>query len=512
MKLLNDSRARAVVAGALGGGIGWTLSQSVGSGEDGFTNLQTVIIGGMVGLAIASLLGSAEGLLLRSRTIAFRGAMIGVLIGGIAGTLGSSIGQLSYLAATGSESEGSSGKNVNPRRSLFSPQMRQRFEEAGAKVGDVEIGLSWENLNDLDLHVVDPNGEQIFFGHKISASKGELDVDRNVRLLQATTTPVEHVYWPKDGAPEGSYRVFVNFYTQHRLQPSSTDFKVEVLSSEGLRTFTGNVNFGDAPQLVHTFNQDNTPAVEETKHAGVPLLALAGLIFGWTVFGGLVGIAEGIRRKSGVAMRNASIGGTVGGALGGIAFVMLVAASPTSGRLFGFVVLGVCIGLSMVLVDRVLSAALRVRNGKYEGREIMLDRPEMRIGRNEMFEVYLGGDTGIAMEHAVLRTNAGRHSIHAVDGSVSVNNNICSSKELADGDIIEVGSTRLAYVRKGSNLSPSDSQATSLPKRTPAPPAPRRGGTGKSTISNSEQPVEKGPTRETPPDSRTRSGPPTPRR
>lgn len=514
MKLLNDSRVRSATAGAVGGGIGWALSQFVGDGDTGYTSTQTAIIGGMVGLAIAGLLGSAEGMVLRSQRIALRGAIIGVLIGGIGGALGAGIGQLSYLTTARSDAGSSGGEAVDSRRSLFSPQVRQRLEEAGAKVGDVEIALKWENKNDLDLHVVDPAGEEIFFGHKLSVSNGELDVDRNVELLQATNTPIEHVYWPKDGASEGTYRVFVNFYTQHLPQSRSTDYEVEILSSEGFKTFNGTVKFNDPPTLVHQFVQDNTPPEVVAEDTGIGLLAIIGLIFGWTVFGGLVGVAEGIRRKSAIAMRNASIGGTIGGALGGLAFVMLVVASPTSGRLFGFVILGICIGLWMVLIDRVLSAALRIRNGKYEGREIMLDRAEMRIGRNEMFEVYLGGDIGVEMNHAVVRRDGGKHSIQAVDGEVSVNSRVCNNNELAEGDIITVGSTRLAYIRKASNVSPSDSEDMSPRPNKPAPPAPRRVSVepNKPTNSNDTKSPPRSPTRDKASEGGNRTGPPGPRR
>src|SRR5207237_4273195 len=42
--------------------------------------------------------------------------------------------------------------------------------------GDVQVSVSWDAPSDVDLHVVDPSGEEIFYGNPASASGGQLDV------------------------------------------------------------------------------------------------------------------------------------------------------------------------------------------------------------------------------------------------------------------------------------------------------------------------------------------------
>jgi ribosomal protein S27E len=59
------------------------------------------------------------------------------------------------------------------------PEFAQRLEKAGAKSGDVQITLIWFNVNDLDLHCIEPGGGEIYFGRRRSRSGGELDVDMN---------------------------------------------------------------------------------------------------------------------------------------------------------------------------------------------------------------------------------------------------------------------------------------------------------------------------------------------
>jgi uncharacterized protein YlaN (UPF0358 family) len=78
--------------------------------------------------------------------------------------------------------------------------------------GDVQVTLRWETSADLDLHVVDPWGEEIYFSHQRSQSGGELDVDANAACRTQYYTPVENIYWPTGGAPYGTYVVSVVNY------------------------------------------------------------------------------------------------------------------------------------------------------------------------------------------------------------------------------------------------------------------------------------------------------------
>jgi uncharacterized protein YfaP (DUF2135 family) len=90
--------------------------------------------------------------------------------------------------------------------------MERRLNEVGAKGGDIQISLFWKNHNDLDLHCVDPLGEEIYYSNKKSTrTGGELDVDQNAHPPY-NDSPVENIYWPARGAPPGLYRVTVVHY------------------------------------------------------------------------------------------------------------------------------------------------------------------------------------------------------------------------------------------------------------------------------------------------------------
>jgi hypothetical protein len=130
----------------------------------------------------------------------------------------------------------------------------QRLQRAGAKSGDVQLSLMWNNVNDLDLHCVDPRGEEIFFGHRRSQSGGELDVDMNAGG-GLTIHPVENIYWPTGGAPSGVYRVYVNHFANHGAR-DPTRFVVRILVKGKTMQFNGVLRYGQYKQLVHQFSLD----------------------------------------------------------------------------------------------------------------------------------------------------------------------------------------------------------------------------------------------------------------
>jgi hypothetical protein len=109
-----------------------------------------------------------------------------------------------------------SASNVSEAASI-----ERRLGEVSAKGGDIQISLSWNNYNDLDLHCIDPTGEEIWFSHpRSNRTGGELDVDKNAHP-PFTTAPVENIYWPIGAARPGLYKIFVVFYSpRNGLDPN----------------------------------------------------------------------------------------------------------------------------------------------------------------------------------------------------------------------------------------------------------------------------------------------------
>ncbi len=141
-------------------------------------------------------------------------------------------------------------------------EFAERLAREGAKTGDVQISLIWNNYNDLDLHVVCPSGERIFFDNRNSKCGGELDVDMNVK--PASRKPVENVYWPENKAPRGTYKVYIHHYAKHnkgfRSNKDPTEFRVLVDMEGTKKEFKGEISNGEPLRLVaeFTLTEDET--------------------------------------------------------------------------------------------------------------------------------------------------------------------------------------------------------------------------------------------------------------
>lgn len=118
--------------------------------------------------------------------------------------------------------------------------------------GDVQILLSWDDVNDLDLCCEDPYGEKIYFKHKESSSGGRLDVDMNAGSPYSHT-PIENIYWPTGGAPDGKYTVYLTFYKQNSEYNPSSNFKIVVKYNDKEEEFTGSITQGQKNVLICSF-------------------------------------------------------------------------------------------------------------------------------------------------------------------------------------------------------------------------------------------------------------------
>ena len=131
----------------------------------------------------------------------------------------------------------------------------ERLSRAGAKSGDVQISLAWNNYNDLDLHVIAPSGEKLFYQHKNSACRGELDVDMNAGGRRSTR-PVENIYWPVGRAPRGVFRVELVHYANHGGR-DPTPYAIRVTVDGRTKTFKGKISFnGQRPVRIHRFTRN----------------------------------------------------------------------------------------------------------------------------------------------------------------------------------------------------------------------------------------------------------------
>jgi hypothetical protein len=120
--------------------------------------------------------------------------------------------------------------------------------------GVLQIGLSWNtNETDIDLWVVDPNGEKIFWNNPNATSGGYLDRD------DIDGFGPENIYWYSD-FPEGKYEVYVDYYGCFPSCPS-TDFVVKISNGlSNIETINGSITESDT-KLVGEFTIQNKAIV-----------------------------------------------------------------------------------------------------------------------------------------------------------------------------------------------------------------------------------------------------------
>ena len=145
-----------------------------------------------------------------------------------------------------------SGIQYLDAEAIENDDIEQRLEREGGKTGEVQISLTWDDYNDLDLHIFCPSGERIYFNNKTSECGGELDVDMNVR--PTSDNAVENVVWIEN-APSGKYKVGVHFYKHHEKDGTTPtcEFRLRATIHGESRDYSGSITHGQAMQMVTSF-------------------------------------------------------------------------------------------------------------------------------------------------------------------------------------------------------------------------------------------------------------------
>jgi hypothetical protein len=205
---------------------------------------------------------------------------------------------------------------------------------------------------------------------------------------------------------------------------------------------------------------------------GQPGLENAFKVFGWALTGLLIGASLGVYEMAAALIGQRElrgpvrkilkgvIGGTIGGIAGGTLSILLsgflagLLSNRPSNELWmpsatGFAVLGACIGLLIGITHVILKEAwIKVEKGRRAGREIMVTKSEIVLGRAESCDIGLFGDNGIEKTHARIKQQRDGYFI-ADMGSPSgtyVNGRRADQPTMLHaGDLIQLGNTVLRF-------------------------------------------------------------------
>jgi hypothetical protein len=196
--------------------------------------------------------------------------------------------------------------------------------------------------------------------------------------------------------------------------------------------------------------------------AGSPVLDILARGFGWMFLGVAIGAAEGISARSLGKFSYGTIGGALGGFIGGCLFQMFYsmkgpdsANTPMLQQAYffsavGLVILGACIGSLSALVQAVFQpASVKVMRGWQEGREYPLEKPATLLGRHEHADIALFRDMKVEKQHCFIKRVAERFVLvnnSAPPEHTRINDRpVPASQELHDGDRIQLGNVILRF-------------------------------------------------------------------
>jgi hypothetical protein len=178
----------------------------------------------------------------------------------------------------------------------------------------------------------------------------------------------------------------------------------------------------------------------------------------WALLGVGIGIGMGVARRSKEILLNGVIGGAVGGLLGGMVFdpVDLVFGTGFTmeggeawvSRMVGLTAVGAGIGFFIALVERITRRQwVEMLSGPLRGKQFVLYRFPTVIGSSTDADIYLFKDRHVAPRHATITRIAATCEVQSQDRRhpVVVNGKEVSHSRLRDGDLVQIGETRMRF-------------------------------------------------------------------
>jgi len=93
--------------------------------------------------------------------------------------------------------------------------------------GGIQVTASWRGAPDIDLRITDPSGEEVYFGHRQSASGAQMDMDANGECTPTRPT-AENVRWATQTPPTGRYEIKLTAFDLCGAADASATLSVSV--------------------------------------------------------------------------------------------------------------------------------------------------------------------------------------------------------------------------------------------------------------------------------------------
>jgi subtilisin family serine protease len=159
------------------------------------------------------------------------------------------------LKATGKPTSGKVGNLIQLdkalQKAISSEPLDCGTSQNSPSSGDVQIILSWENINDLDLICIDPKNDTVWFQNKTIASGGQLEIDMNANEMKQEN-PIESIFWPTGTAPIGTYQIHLLYYKK-KCEANQTNYTIRLKYGGQNKIFRGSIREEDNSLQICTF-------------------------------------------------------------------------------------------------------------------------------------------------------------------------------------------------------------------------------------------------------------------
>ena len=108
--------------------------------------------------------------------------------------------------------------------------------------GELQISVNWDQPTDVDLYLLTPSGDIIFF-NMTSVGDGMLDLDSNANCFIDNVNN-ENISFGDNAAPPGQYSVFLAYFSDCEVT-EPTQYVVTIRANNTTETFTGSFNSSD---------------------------------------------------------------------------------------------------------------------------------------------------------------------------------------------------------------------------------------------------------------------------
>lgn len=162
---------------------------------------------------------------------------------------------------------------------LISEMQTIEVDKLTAGTGKLQVSCSWNKLNDLDLHLEEPNGDEICWDTDTSANGGELDVDSNPICYIDYINNENITYTGNAKVEKGKYIVRISLFSSCSVTELTNYVVTARLDGNLLTPITGTnpyygsvaashsyVDGGDGPRagdVVMEFNVPTTKSISE---------------------------------------------------------------------------------------------------------------------------------------------------------------------------------------------------------------------------------------------------------